>query len=62
MNRSIEFLNSCKLSDIDACAENEACVQNQIEDNESGACICLEGYLRNENHVSRNYKITTQME
>ena len=52
MNRSSEFLNSCKLSDIEACAENEACVQIQVEYNESGACICLEEYRRNENHVS----------
>ena len=53
MNRSNGFLNSCKLYDIEACAENEACVQTNIENNEFGNCICLEGYLRNEKQVSK---------
>ena len=47
-----KFHKLCKLADIEACSLNEACVQTNVKDKESGECLCLDGYFRNDNHVS----------
>ena len=41
----------CKLSDINACGENEICVQNGKQSN-LGNCYCVSGYKLQENNVS----------
>ena len=54
LNHSQMLSNSCRLSDIEACSVNEACVQTNVEENEFGVCFCLEGYFRNGSNVSDN--------
>ena len=46
------------MADIEACSLNEACVQTNVEDKETGECLCLGGYFRNKNHVSDKKELT----
>ena len=34
----------CKLTDLEACELNQACIQKHSEDEEWGECICNNGY------------------
>ena len=38
------ILSKCRLTDLEACDINEACVQKDPQNKEWGDCICKKGY------------------
>ena len=38
------ILSKCRLTDLEACDMNQACVQNDPQNKEWGDCICKKGY------------------